>query len=182
MEIRAASQMDAAAVVACATQAFASTLVSTDWADAEADKQLNAQVLNGAVSVILSDEAVLGYITLWPAADHLFIDSVAVLPGSRDQGLGSLLLLFAEHEAARRRLGSIRLFTMETMADNRGFYERRGYRETGRCNDDGFARVFYRKEVTPELPPGKTHVDARRMFARWLHWLAPQHCSRSEKA
>jgi hypothetical protein len=58
------------------------------------------------------------------------------------------------------------------MAGNQGFYERRGYRETDCSNDDGFARVFYRKDVAPELPPGKAHVDTCTMCQRL--WGAPQ--------
>ena len=60
------------------------------------------------------------------------------------------------------------------MAGNQGFYERRGYLETDRSNDDGFARVFYRKDVAP-LPPGKAHGDTRTLFSSWLRlWSAPQ--------
>ena len=104
--------------------------------------------------------------------DGDLVNSIAVLPNCHGQGVGSLLLLFAEHEAARRGLWSVRLFTTETMAGNQGFYERRSYLETDRSNDDGFARVFYRKDVAPELPPGKAHVDT---LTSWLRlWTAPQ--------
>ena len=85
---------------------------------------------------------VLGYISLWPIADHLFVDSVAVLPDCRGRGLRTLLLAFAEHEAARLGLRSVRLFTKQMMADNFSFYRHRGYCETGRCDDDGVPRVL----------------------------------------
>ena len=172
MVIRAASKLDVAAVVACANMAFATELECADCAGPESDAQLEAQVLAGAMTVFRRQGKVLGYISLCSTADHLFVDFLAVLPDCHGQGVGSLLLLFAEHEAARRGLGSVRLFTTETMAGNQGFYERRGYLETDRSNDDGFARVFYRKDVAPELPPGTAHVDT---LTSWLRlWSAPQ--------
>ena len=137
MEIRAASKLDVAAVVACANMAFATELEGADRAGPEFDAQLEAQILAGAITVFRRQGKVLGYISLCSTADHLFVDSLAVHPDCHGQGVGSLLLLFAEHEAARRGLGSVRLFTTETMAGNQGFYERRGYLETDRSNDDG---------------------------------------------
>jgi ribosomal protein S18 acetylase RimI-like enzyme len=58
---------------------------------------------------------VLGYISFWPISEHHFVDSIAVLPKYHGQGLGTQLLAFAEHEASRQGLQSVRLFTKETV-------------------------------------------------------------------
>jgi len=58
-----------------------------------------------------------------------------------------LRLAFADIETFRLGLDTINVFTKETMADNFVFYQRRGYGETGRCDDDGFCRVFISKSI-----------------------------------
>lgn len=148
MKIRAATLPDLAAVVACADLAFATSLPHPLKLDVGVNNDLRSQILDGSVHMICSSATVLGYISLWPIADHLFVDSIAVLPKYHGQGLGTQLLAFAEHEASRLGLHSVRLFTKEKMADNHAFYRHRGYCETGRCDDDGFPRVFYSKDIS----------------------------------
>jgi hypothetical protein len=46
-------------------------------------------------------------------------------------------------------LRSVRLFTNGGIAGNLIFYRQRGYRETGRCDEGSFSRVFYSKETAP---------------------------------
>ena len=45
-------------------------------------------------------------------------------------------------------LPEVRLFTHVGMTENQRLYERRGYVETHRLQEEAFARVFYRKEVS----------------------------------
>ncbi|MFN0218253.1 MAG: N-acetyltransferase family protein [Hyphomicrobium sp.] len=150
MQIRAARIDDIAAIVACQDLAFASSNENSAKHDATLDKDrvMSSQVLEGVVHLLCDGDKVLGYISIWPTTDHLFVDTVAVLPNHHRQGLGTLLLSFAEREARRRRLHTIKLFTMATMANNLRFYERRGYREIDRCDEDGLSRVFYCKDVS----------------------------------
>lgn len=149
MQIRSAEFSDLAAISRCEALAFApfSPAMSSD----KLQQNLATQIEEGVIHVIAERAGVLGYISLWPSVGHLFIDTLAVLPERHGEGLGSQLLAFAEREAVRLRLSSLRLFTKEKMADNLGFYLRRGYRETGRCDDDGFARVFYVKDISQRV-------------------------------
>jgi GNAT superfamily N-acetyltransferase len=71
-----------------------------------------------------------------------------VLPKYQGQGLGTQLLAFAEQEALRLGLDSIKLFTSQRFADHFEFYRRHGYCEIDRCDDDGFPRVFYSKDAS----------------------------------
>jgi hypothetical protein len=41
----------------------------------------------------------------------------------------------------------MRLYTHQTMTENIALYARTGWVETGRGEQDGFARVFFKKEV-----------------------------------
>lgn len=151
MHIRKATIADLAAVVTCSDLAFAHVSGNRGVEVIALDCGLREQVLEGVVYVIGDGPRVVGYIALWPIFDHLFIDTIAVLPAHQWRGLGGRLLGFAEGEAARLGLASVRLFAKAAMADNTLFYERRGYDETGRCDEDGNPRVFYTKPVSPLL-------------------------------
>lgn len=144
MQIRVAITSDLAAVTSCADRAFGFYPRGPgNWVE------LALQIRAGSVHVICDAAWVLGYISFSPSRDHLFVETIAVLPNHHGQGLGSRLLAFAEKEALRLGLHSVRLFTDGKIADNLIFYRRRGYHETDRCDESGFSRVFYSKDIVP---------------------------------
>jgi predicted N-acetyltransferase YhbS len=147
MHIRVATITDLVSITSCTDLAFASFAGHSHKRDAKLEDSLRSQILEGSIWLICDEAHVLGYISLWPTADQMFIDTLAVRPSHHRQGLGSQLLAFADRETLRLGLSSVNLFTKATMADNLVFYKRRGYRETGRCDDDGFCRVFYSKSI-----------------------------------
>jgi GNAT superfamily N-acetyltransferase len=86
-------------------------------------------------------------IVLLAEADHLLLDNVAVDPAAQGQGVGRALIGFAAAEARRRGYREMRLYTHQMMTENIALYARTGWVETGRGEQGGFARVFFRKEV-----------------------------------
>ena len=155
MQIRLATERDLTAVISCADQAFAPQDAGAAENEIKPDGELTAQLRDGAIHLICDGPQVLGYISLCPIAQHLYIDRIAVLPKLQGRGLGGQLLAFAEREASRLGLSSLRLFTKAAMASNLLFYQRRGYHETGRCDNDGFGRVFFSKDVPPRTAAAK---------------------------
>ncbi len=95
----------------------------------------------------------VGLLVLEPAEDHLLVDNVAVAPDARGLGVGSRLLRLAEEQAHARGLPEVRLYTNEAMTENLDYYPRRGYRETHRCTQDGYRRVFFTKPVAGRGEP-----------------------------
>jgi len=75
----------------------------------------------------------------------LLLDNVAVDPNHQGKGIGRALIDFAEQEARRRGHAEIRLYTHQSMHENIVLYPRLGYEETGRGEQAGFQRVFFRK-------------------------------------
>ena len=79
--------------------------------------------------------------------DHLLLANVAVHPDAQGQGLGSVLMAFAETEARRRGHPAIRLFTHEKMASNLTLYERAGYVRLYHATEHGLPRIYMEKRL-----------------------------------
>jgi GNAT superfamily N-acetyltransferase len=91
---------------------------------------------------------IAGVIVLVPQEENLLLDNVAVDPGQHGRGLGRALMEFAEREARRRGYDEVRLYTHAKMTENVAMYPRLGWQETGRAEQAGYDRVFFRKPVT----------------------------------
>jgi ribosomal protein S18 acetylase RimI-like enzyme len=92
--------------------------------------------------------AIAGVIVLLAEDDHLLLDNVAVDPAHAGRGFGRALMDFAEAEARRRGYRELRLYTHQMMTENVAMYRHLGWQETGRGEQAGYARVFFRKPVT----------------------------------
>lgn len=100
------------------------------------------------VWVAQGESGLLGLLVLIPKADHLLLDNVAVRPDAQGRGIGRALIDHAERHARALGFHEIRLYTNEQMTENLDYYQRRGYVETDRSEEDGFRRVFFSKQLT----------------------------------
>ena len=91
-----------------------------------------AQVAAGQVTVLEAAGRLHGLIVMFPEADHLFVENVAVWPDAQGHGYGRRLLVFAESEARRLGLHEIQLYTEERMTENLTLYPAIGYEQTVR--------------------------------------------------
>jgi ribosomal protein S18 acetylase RimI-like enzyme len=108
---------------------------------------LAARIRRDELWVLEQGHAIHGIIVLLAEPDHLLLDNVAVDPTSHGKGVGGALIRFAEAEARRRGYDEIRLYTNAKMHENLAMYPRLGYEETGRAEQAGFQRVFFRKTL-----------------------------------
>jgi ribosomal protein S18 acetylase RimI-like enzyme len=106
----------------------------------------------GQVYVLEAGGRLAGLVVLVDEPGYLLLENVAVAPAFQGHGLGRQLVAFAEQEAAARGLPEVRLYTNEAMTENLRLYPALGYEEVGRAVEDGFARVYFRKPVTPAPP------------------------------
>lgn len=146
-EIRKAESADLGAIRTCAEQAYALYIPRIGKKPAPMIADFGSQIAAGQVDVCCEGERLLGYIVSYPRGDHLHVENVAVLPDLQGSGLGRQLMAHAEDVARRAGLAAIELYTNLHMTENQEFYPRLGYDETGRGEEDGFERVFYRKEL-----------------------------------
>lgn len=82
---------------------------------------------------------------LIPKDTYLLIENIAVLPHYQKQGLGYLLMAFAEEKAQEQGFRELRLYTNEHFVENLKFYAKLGYEETHRKAFKGADVVYLRK-------------------------------------
>lgn len=83
----------------------------------------------------------------YKAQDHLHLENIAVMPAQAGQGIGKKLIKFVEQTAREKNLSAVELYTNEAMTENLIMYPKLGYVEIGREEQDGFKRVFFRKDL-----------------------------------
>lgn len=148
MEIRPAGKADLEAVRACAVAAYTIYVERIGREPAPMVADFDAHLADDELFVAREGEAILGFIVLFPRADHIFVENVAVDPAHQGKGCGRLLLDFAEAEARRLGLPALELYTNAKMTENLILYPRVGYVETDRRTENGFDRVYFRKVLT----------------------------------
>lgn len=147
MNIRPAARPDFDRVRDCARQAYALYVPRMGKEPAPMVADFEAQIGAGKLHVVELEGEVAGFVVFYPRGDHLHVENVAVLPSAQGKGIGKALLGFAEDEARRLGLPAVELYTNVKMVENQAFYPALGYVETDRREEDGFSRVFYRKEL-----------------------------------
>ncbi len=143
--VRQAESTDFEAVRRCAEDAYAMYIPRIGKKPAPMIADFAAQIAAGQVHVCVEAGDVLGFIVLYPRGDHIHVENVAVQVDRQGEGVGRLLLAQAEAEADRGGFGAIELYTTEMMTENLSYYPRLGYAETGRAEEAGFLRVYFRK-------------------------------------
>lgn len=90
---------------------------------------------------------IAGILVLIQQSDGLLLDNVAVHPECQGSGFGGQLVSFAESRALDMGYCAIDLYTHERMVDNITAYQRLGYEEIDRREEQGFSRVYMRKQL-----------------------------------
>lgn len=99
------------------------------------------------VWVLDTAEGLAGLMVLRMETDHLLVSNVAVERGSQGKGFGRRLLDFADEFAAQNGKSELRLYTNELMRENLAIYQKLGWEEYRRAEQDGFRRVFMCKKL-----------------------------------
>lgn len=146
MQIRQAEVGDAAAVRACAEDAYTPYIAAIGRKPAPMTADFEAQISNGLVHTAMDDEdCLLGFIVFYRKAGQMFLENVAVYSSAAGQGVGKALIAYCESQARAHGLSSVCLYTNEKMTANLSIYPKLGYLETARRQEDGFNRVFFEK-------------------------------------
>jgi N-acetylglutamate synthase-like GNAT family acetyltransferase len=145
--VRPAEPADAVVVTELVEAAYQGYVPRIGLRPAPMDADYASLIARGMVSVAEQAGAVVGVLVLFIADDHLLIENIAVSPASQGAGVGSLLMQMAEQHAREAGVRQVRLYTHELMTENHSYYRHRGFVETRRAVADGFARVFFTKQL-----------------------------------
>ena len=131
METRVAESKDANEITRVINAAFGkaeSFLIDRDRIDLE-----TVRSLMGKGTFLLTEEegSLIGCVYLEPHGKRMYLGLLSVDPARQKAGLGSMLLKTAEEKCLQDGFGFIDLRTVNLRKDNRAFYGRRGYAETG---------------------------------------------------
>lgn len=147
MTIRKAEPSDLGAIESIAVLAYQKYVKRIGKKPAPMVADFALQIEAGTVYVSVDGRKVRGFVVFYPRGDHMHLENVAVGPDMQGRGIGAQLVRFVEEVARTGRFDAVELYTNEKMQENFAFYQRLGYQEVGRWEEDGFNRVFYRKEL-----------------------------------
>ncbi len=145
--VRLAKTSEAEAVQQCVWEAFTPYIERIGKPPAPMLADFPAIIAAGQVWVVEIDNQVVGVLVQYKTQDGFYIDTVAAIPAFQGKGVGRALLVFAEDEARRRGYGSVYLCTNVKMTENQVLYPKIGYVEYERKFDQGYDRIFYRKQL-----------------------------------
>ena len=148
--IRLAETVDLAAVRAIARASYAIYVPRIGREPAPMVADFEAAQVAGDLWVVRpegSDGQIAGFVVAYGRDDHWHLENVAVDPAAQGTGLGRALIAHVEVLARGAGARALELYTNARMTENQTLYPRLGYTETGRATEDGFDRVFYRKEL-----------------------------------
>jgi ribosomal protein S18 acetylase RimI-like enzyme len=148
IRLAAAEDLEAIRRVARAAYTMYVTRIGREPAPMVAD----FAALIGAGQLWVAGDPPLGFVAGYSRGDHWHLENVAVDPAAQGSGLGRRLIAHAEAIARNSGARAVELYTNAAMTENQTLYPRLGYRETGRGVEDGFDRVFYRKELEGAKP------------------------------
>lgn len=145
--IRLANRTDVAAIRQCAEAAYAPYVARMGKKPAPMVADFDNLVCRQVVYVLEIEKTFGGFVVCFSNTDHFHIENVAVAPQFHGRGLGRELMSFAEDKARTLGIFRIELYTNEKMWENLKLYPKLGYEEFDRRYEDGFARVFFRKQL-----------------------------------
>jgi GNAT superfamily N-acetyltransferase len=147
-EIRRATIAEASAIRALIRSSYALYVPRIGQEPAPMQADIPALIAQGIAYVLYIGSKLRGSICLTPEGDALEVNNLVVDPAAQGQGLGRLLMNFAEETARNQGFGALTLYTNEKMVENLTLYPHLGFNETDRRKTHGFDRVYFRKTIS----------------------------------
>jgi GNAT superfamily N-acetyltransferase len=141
--LRQATEADLPSIHRVTAAAYRKYLSRMDQPPAPMLRDYSQAVRAGALWV--TGSPVIGLISLTFADDVMLIENVAVHPDWQGNGLGRLLMEFAEEQARKHHIRRLALYTNEVMIENQAIYQHLGYHATDRRTEGGYRRVYMEK-------------------------------------
>jgi ribosomal protein S18 acetylase RimI-like enzyme len=147
VSLRPATPDDAAAVAACVHAAYQHYVARIGKPPGPMLEDYANVIRLRQVFVAEDGGRTAGILVLGVMEEGFRLINVAVHPSFQKQGVGRMLLQFAEAEARRLGHAVVHLSTNEKMTENQALYAKIGYVEYDRRTENGYSRVFMRKTL-----------------------------------
>lgn len=145
--LRRAELADVEAITGLVQVAYSSYIARIGKPPAPMLDDYRQVVVDAEVHVALAGTQVVGVLVLEREGDEMLLANVAVSPVYKGRGIGKVLMQLCEARSRQVGCSAVRLYTHERMTENIEIYRRLGYVETHRAEEQGFARVFMRKDL-----------------------------------
>jgi len=145
--LRPAVAEDAGFAAVCVAAAYAPWIPRIGCKPGPMQDDYHAVIAEDRVLIAELNGQPVGLLVTRETAEGFLLDNIAVLPECTGQGIGRRLMIRAEEDAAQLGYRSLYLYTNERMLENIELYAKNGYREYQRRLENGFHRVYMRKEL-----------------------------------
>ncbi|WP_447753644.1 GNAT family N-acetyltransferase [Pseudomonas nicosulfuronedens] len=145
--LRPAVNDDAGFAAVCAAAAYAQWIPKLGRKPGPMLDDYHAVIAEDRVLIAEADGAPVGLLVMRETDEGFLLDNIAVLPECVGQGIGRVLLVQAEEAAVQLGYQSLYLYTNERMVENIELYAKNGYLEYARRLENGFRRVYMRKQL-----------------------------------
>jgi N-acetylglutamate synthase-like GNAT family acetyltransferase len=145
MDIRQARPVDLRGIQQCAHDAYKLYVPRIGRRPAPMVDDFESLIAAECIHVLADERNIAGFAVFYPRDDHMHLENVAVHPDLQGLGYGIRLIKFVEARAIELGMDRVELYTNAKMSENLRLYPYLGYQETGRRQEDGFDRVFFRK-------------------------------------
>ncbi|MDR2296645.1 MAG: GNAT family N-acetyltransferase [Clostridiales Family XIII bacterium] len=149
MDIRAATSIDVPSIDACVTEAFKDYIPLIGKKPAPMLADYGAIIEKHFAFVAVADGLVAGVLTICDTRDDfMWMDVLAVFKKYRGLGIGKKLIEYAESFIAGKGKSECRIYTNVKFEKTIAVYRHLGYVEYQRMHEDGYDRMFFRKNVS----------------------------------
>ena len=145
--IRQARAEDAGAISDCVAAAYRPYIARIGKPPAPMLENYAETIQRHAVFVLIINDNIVGVLALIKQDQELLLDNVAIHPNYQRRGFGRQLMALAEAHAKTHGLETVILYTNEQMTENIELYKKLGFVETERRIEEGYRRVYMRKEI-----------------------------------
>lgn len=155
VQLRVATPIDVTCVAAIAEAGYEKYVERMGRKPAPMVADFGSAIAKGRVWVADVSGVVCGYAVYYPVSQDQTVDpalvmhleNIAVDPRVEGQGIGRRLIDHVETEATALGIDRIELYTNAKMYENLAYYTRLGFDEIDRRVEDGFDRVYFRKNL-----------------------------------
>ena len=145
--IRPARHSDLPFVQSCAVEAYEIYVERIGKTPAPMVADFASSLTRCHLDIIMDGGTPAGYAVTYPRDDHLFVENIALLSKHQGKGMARQLFKHFENRAIQENHCGIELYTNEKMTENLSLYPHLGFKEIERKTEDGFKRVYFRKDL-----------------------------------